>query len=61
LIHNLETENILIVGFHEFIAIFKDILKAGSFKEAMHLLFDHPGWKVSHMPRKEFLESLQKK
>jgi len=61
LIHNLETDNIFIVGFHEFIAIFKDVFKAKSFSEVMHLLFDHPGWKVSHQPRKVFLASLQKK
>jgi sterol desaturase/sphingolipid hydroxylase (fatty acid hydroxylase superfamily) len=61
LITNLETDNIFIVGFHEFIAIFKDLFKAKSFSDGAHLLFDHPGWKISHQSHKEFLASLQKK
>jgi hypothetical protein len=59
LLRNLETENIFIVSFHEFIAMVKDIGKARSFSEAMNLLFNHPGWKISHLPRKVFLASLQ--
>lgn len=61
LITNLDTDNIFIVGFHEFIAIFNDLFKAKSFSDGVHLLFDHPGWKISHQSHKEFLASLQKK
>jgi sterol desaturase/sphingolipid hydroxylase (fatty acid hydroxylase superfamily) len=59
LLRNLETENIIIVSFHEFIAMIRDIAKARSFSEVMNLLFNHPGWKISHLPRKSFLASLQ--
>lgn len=61
LIHNLETDNIFVVGFHEFIAIFKDLSQADSFSEGLHILFDHPGWKISKQSHKKFLASLQKK
>jgi len=61
LIHNLETDNIFVVGFHEFVSIFKDLSQAKTLSEGTHILFDHPGWKISHQSHKEFLASLQPK
>lgn len=58
LLHNLRTENIFVVAFHEFAGIFRDLRKSRSFREAMGILFNHPGWFISKTPRKAFLAKL---
>jgi hypothetical protein len=58
LLHDLKSENILWVGFHEFVAIFKDLRKSKSFGEVMGILFNHPGWYYYRIPRKDFLRIL---
>lgn len=45
LIHNIESDNILVVAFHEFVSLFRDLTVAKSLREAYHLIWDHPGWK----------------
>jgi sterol desaturase/sphingolipid hydroxylase (fatty acid hydroxylase superfamily) len=59
LVNNLQTENVFVVGFHEFTGIIKDIAKSKSFSEVAGILFNHPGWFTSRMPRKEYLKNVQ--
>jgi sterol desaturase/sphingolipid hydroxylase (fatty acid hydroxylase superfamily) len=58
LLHNLKSENIFWVAFHEFAGIFRDLRKSRSLSEVSGILFDHPGWFISRMPRKAFLATL---
>jgi hypothetical protein len=58
LLHNLKTENIIFVAFHEFIGIFRDLEKSRSVKEVFGILFNHPGWFSSRMTRKAYLSTL---
>ena len=44
IIKNLGTFNPLVIAFHEWIGIGKDLLKARSFKDAAGYLFGPPGW-----------------
>jgi hypothetical protein len=58
LLHNLKSENIIWIAFHEFVGIFRDLGKSRSIREVMGILFNHPGWYYYRMPRKEFLRYL---
>ena len=58
LLHDLKSENILWVAFHEFVSIFNDLRKSGSIGEVMGILFNHPGWYYYRIPRKDFLRTL---
>jgi sterol desaturase/sphingolipid hydroxylase (fatty acid hydroxylase superfamily) len=42
---NIESDHILVVAFHEFVSIFRDLAASKSLNEACHLIWDHPGWK----------------
>ncbi len=44
IIKNLGTFNPLVIAFHEWIGIGKDVLGARSYREAMGYLFGPPGW-----------------
>ena len=58
LLHNLKSDNIFLVAFHEFLSIFSDLAKSRSLGEVFGILFNHPGWFYYRMPRKEFLRYL---
>ena len=45
LVHNIGTFNPIRVATHEYVSIFKDVLKANiSWKDRFHYLFSPPGW-----------------
>ena len=46
IIKNLDTHNPILIAFHEWIAIGKDLLRARSFREVGGFLFGPPGWSV---------------
>lgn len=41
---NIKTFNPLRIASHEWIAIWKDVKTAGSLRDALHYIFDSPGW-----------------
>ena len=45
LTENINTQNPVRIAFYEWRAMLRDVFYARSWSEAMHLLFDHPGWK----------------
>ncbi len=46
LVHNIATFNPLRIAFHEWISMFRDVLKARGIREAMACLFAPPGWRA---------------
>jgi sterol desaturase/sphingolipid hydroxylase (fatty acid hydroxylase superfamily) len=48
---DIESDNILVVAFHEFVDIFRDLREAKSLNEAWHLVWNHPGWKYEQRER----------
>lgn len=44
IVKNLGTFNPLRIAFHEWVAIFQDVKGANSVKEALHYMFNVPGW-----------------
>jgi sterol desaturase/sphingolipid hydroxylase (fatty acid hydroxylase superfamily) len=44
LIHNIESYNPIVIAFHEWVALFKDVWNADSFKAAWSYIFRSPGW-----------------
>jgi sterol desaturase/sphingolipid hydroxylase (fatty acid hydroxylase superfamily) len=45
IVHNLNTNNLFTVAFHEWVAIIKDLSTARSPREAFGVVFGPPGWK----------------
>lgn len=56
---SLESNNLFVVAFHEFGAIYKDIKRADSFKNKLNYLIQAPGW--SHDGEDLRSKTLQKK
>ncbi|MHA7871911.1 MAG: sterol desaturase family protein, partial [Hyphococcus sp.] len=44
IVKNLGTFNPLVISFHEWIGMARDVLRAKSFKDAIGYLFGPPGW-----------------
>ncbi len=42
---NIESFNPVVVAFHEWAAMFRDLARAASWSDRLHHLFGHPGWK----------------
>jgi len=42
--HNLETQNLLWVAFHEWVALARDLRRAHGWREALGLVLRPPGW-----------------
>jgi sterol desaturase/sphingolipid hydroxylase (fatty acid hydroxylase superfamily) len=45
LIHDIDTYNPLRIAFHEWVALFRDLLRARTAREAIGYLFGPPGWR----------------
>jgi hypothetical protein len=41
---NIETHNPFRIETHEWVAIYRDVRHAGSFRSALGYVFRHPGW-----------------
>jgi sterol desaturase/sphingolipid hydroxylase (fatty acid hydroxylase superfamily) len=46
LVHNIETFNPLRIAFHEWFALFRDLFRARSVREAVGVVFGPPGWRA---------------
>jgi len=44
LIHNIESYNPIVIAFHEWVALIRDVAHSQSWSEAWHRLFGPPGW-----------------
>ncbi len=49
---SIDTQNPIKIAFYEWIAMLRDILHAKSWSDAMHFMFDRPGWKKEYEDKK---------